>query len=131
MFRWWAKSLLVSLTAAALAQQTVIRVDVKLVHVTATVKNNASKGNAGGDFFVSASSSGSVEDYNVVGDNSSTATGAHDHKSTDPLWVAPASGDFTLQGASPCKLAGVTVASVTVDYAGTTRGVTPSVGAYE
>jgi Ca-activated chloride channel family protein len=41
MFRWWAKSLLVLLCAAAIAQQTVIRVDVKLVHVTATVKNKA------------------------------------------------------------------------------------------
>ncbi|HEY1339809.1 MAG TPA: VWA domain-containing protein [Bryobacteraceae bacterium] len=42
MFRSWAKPLLIVLTlaaAAALAQQTVIRVDVKLVHVTATVKN--------------------------------------------------------------------------------------------
>lgn len=49
----------------------------------------------------------------------------------DPLFVNT-TGNFALQGGSPCKNTGTPVASITIDFAGTARsGSTPSMGAYE
>jgi hypothetical protein len=52
--------------------------------------------------------------------------------STNPLMVAPATRDFTLQSTSPCINAGVDV-SLTADYEGTLVpwGTAPDIGAYE
>lgn len=49
----------------------------------------------------------------------------------DPLFTNAATGDFTLQAGSPCKLAGYN-SGIATDFAGSARhATTPSIGAYE
>lgn len=59
-------------------------------------------------------------------------TGIGTDKNEDPLFVSPATGDFHLQAASPCRDAGVDV-GLTSDYAGhlVKFGTAPDIGAYE
>jgi Right handed beta helix region len=50
---------------------------------------------------------------------------------TDPLLVNPAGGDFRIASGSPASGAGMALSDVSLDFAGSARGRTPSIGAYE
>lgn len=96
-------------------------------------KNNIVKGFATGLNFTAGGTltadhndySGNTANY---GGGASAATG---DITSDPLLTNPVGYDFTLQAASPCKRAGVTIPSVPVDYTGANRSSPPSIGAYE
>jgi parallel beta-helix repeat protein len=106
----------------------------------ADVRNNAAYGNNGADLYVSASASGSVQDYNVAG-TIGGMSGAHSLANTNPLWVDAAAGDFHLctvlttgcTASSPAIDVGVTLTEVPDDFDGVSRpqGNAYDVGAYE
>jgi hypothetical protein len=81
----------------------------------------------------------STADYNLLFNNSGegnycfgSVPGAHDIY-TDPLFVDPTNGDFTLQKSSPAINAGVTLSDITTDILGIVRpqGNRYDIGAYE
>jgi hypothetical protein len=106
-----------------------------------SIKNNVFWNPQGGKTIEAAGFSGSI----TVGNNLTRGDAMHDQGSTpsgmslssnllntNPLLVSPPS-DFRLQASSPAIDAGETLASVTVDHAGTARprGAGYDIGAYE
>jgi hypothetical protein len=96
-----------------------------------TLRNNLCYGNVTGDFFLSASSTGSTSDYNVAGDGSANMTGAHDRKLTNPYFNNQLALDFRLQTISTVLEYCPTQSACPIDVLGVARGGTCNPGAYE
>jgi uncharacterized repeat protein (TIGR02059 family) len=89
--------------------------DVGSVSTGAIVRNNISFGNTGVNSSIGGS--GTTQDHNLIGQ--------------DPLWVNATSFDFHLRTGSPAINNGIAVSGITTDFANTTRGNPPEIGAYE
>ena len=98
------------------------------------IKNNIIYNNSGVTYVArDGGTSPYVVDNNCYfGNGSGPGVDAHPINS-DPLFTNAAALDFTIQSGSPCKNAGVTLASVTVDKNGVPRpqGASYDVGAFE
>jgi len=85
------------------------------------------------DYNLAYRSDGQASQCYTIDNECADPVPAHDLWDIDPLFINPAYGDFHLQGGSPARNAGISLAEVANDFDGTNRpqGSGYDIGAYE